>query len=118
MSLVGCATILAGLLLLSEPMLAQINLPDFTVDKVMEKSNDSNTASEGLLAGATPTYVNFNGFNGIELTVSRPRTSRYDYTLMFWVRSVKSYAELRTDPAIKNIKNYLFKLENSVGCYI
>lgn len=68
--------------------------------------------------GSTPLYVNFTGFNGLELSVSRPRTSLYDYTLMFWVRSILSYEQLKEDSQILDTKAYLFKLENSVGCYI
>jgi len=76
------------------------------------------TASEGLLLGATPTYIDIDGGNGLELIISRPRTTLFDYTLMFWVRSVKSYDDLKFDDNIKNIKTYLFKLEKGVGCYI
>ena len=64
------------------------------VNKSTQKSNDASTASEGLLLGATPLYVNFTGENGLELEVSRPRTTLYDYTLMFWFRSILSYEEL------------------------
>lgn len=82
------------------------------------KSNDNSTASEGLLLGSIPTYVDFNGKNGLELHISRPRTTLYDYTIMFWVRGLKTLDELKYDDTIKNTKTYLFKLENSVGCYI
>jgi len=82
------------------------------------KSEDASTASEGLILEPSPMYLNFTGSNGLELKISRPRTQLFDYTLMFWVRSLKSYEELRIDPAIKDTKAYLFKLENSVGCYI
>lgn len=37
---------------------------------------------------------------------------------MFWFRSILSYEELLTNKDIENNKAYLFKLENSVGCYI
>ena len=67
---------------------------------------------------AAPTYVNFTGVNGLELSISLPRTQLFDYTLMFWMRSTQSYAELSTDPNIKDTKAYLFKLVNGVGCYI
>ena len=68
----------------------------FQVDREIERSNDKSTASEGLLLGATPTYVDLDGNNGLELTISRPGSSLFDYTLMFWVRSLKSYNDLKT----------------------
>ena len=108
-----------SLLILITPTSGQSSLSQkLDIDKKTEKSNDFLTKSEGLLLGSPPTYIDFNGFNGLELKISRPRTSLYDYTLMFWVRSVSSFEDLKVDPTIKNIKSYLFKLENSVGCYI
>ena len=71
-----------------------------------------------MLLGATPLYVNFTGFNGLELEISRPRTTLFDYTLMFWFRSILSYEELETYDVIEGKRAYLFKLEKSVGCYI
>ena len=86
--------------------------------KEIRKSNDNSTASEGLLLGATPTYIDIDGSNGLELSISRPGSSLYDYTVMFWFRSLKGYQELNNDEEIIDKKLYLFKLEKSVGCYI
>lgn len=106
------------MVILATALLSMLAQGAWTIDKQTTKSNAASTVSEGLLLGSTPTFVDFTGFNGLELAVSRPRTSRYDYTIMFWVRSKKSYDELKVDDGIKDIKTYLFKLENSVGCYI
>ena len=109
-----CALGLLGELATSQSLVG----PVLEVNKNTQKSNDASTASEGLLLGSTPLYVNFTGLNGLALEVSRPRTALYDYTLMFWFRSILSYEELLVSEEIENTKAYLFKLENSVGCYV
>jgi len=67
---------------------------------------------------AAPTFIDFTGNNGLELSISLPRTPLFDYTMMFWIRSAQSYDELKVAESIKNTKAYLFKMKNSVGCYI
>ena len=41
-----------------------------------------------------PTYIEFDGSNGLQLKISLPRSRMFDYTLMFWVRSKYDYAYL------------------------
>lgn len=97
---------------------AQIYEPSYKVTTTIEKSNSDSTASEGLSMEAVPTFIDFTGNNGLELSISLPRTPLFDYTMMFWIRSAQSYDELKVAESIKNTKAYLFKMKNSVGCYI
>ena len=69
-------------------------LTPLIVDKVQTTSDDSKTRSEGLLLESPPTYIEFNGSNGLQLKISLPRSRMFDYTLMFWFRSTRSYPEL------------------------
>ena len=60
---------------------------------------------------APPTYINFKGNDGLKLDISLPSIGPFDYTLMFWFRSNKSYEELSEDSSIKNGKKaFLFEI--------
>ena len=72
--------------------LAQQQKPQIT--RSMDRSSTEATISEGLLLEAPPTYVDFQGDDGLELAISAYRSSRFDYTIMFWFRSARSYEEL------------------------
>ena len=61
-------------------------LPDLVVDKTQRTSDNSKTVSEGLLLESPPTYIQFDGSNGLQLKISLPRSRYFDYTLMFWIR--------------------------------
>ena len=52
------------------------------------RSNSEKTRSEGLLLEAPPTYIAFTGSDGLILDISLPRSTNFDYTIMFWFRSV------------------------------
>ena len=86
---------------------------------------------------APPSYIDFTGEDGLELEISLPSTGPFDYTVMFWFRSVKSYKQLSVDDSIKDGQRaYLFEIPgfdgkkfksafadkddsgNGVGCYI
>lgn len=84
--------------------------------------------SEGLLLEAPPSYINFLGTDGLELEISLPSFGPFDFTIMFWFRSVKSYKELSNDDSLKEGKKaYLFEIPNAdtpadmeygVACYM
>ena len=84
----------------------------------MRKSNNKTTRSEGLLLEQPPTYIEFTGKDGLDLSISLGRQVNIDYTLMFWFRSSQSLADLETDPSILNKRAYLFELAGGAGCYI
>ena len=88
------------------------------VDKTQKTSDYSRTRSEGLLLESPPTYIEFDGSNGLQLKISLPRSRMFDYTLMFWVRSKYDYAQLSKDPEINNKKRYLFEIVGGCSCWI
>ena len=65
-------------------------------------SIDAKKKSNGLLLEAPPSYIDFTGKDGLELEISLPSTGPFDYTVMFWFRSVKSYKQLSADDSIKD----------------
>ena len=82
-------------------------------------SISAKTDTEGLILEAPPSYVDFKGEDGLKLEISLPGTSSFDYTVMFWFRSVKSYKELLYDDSIRDGKKaYLFEIPRvKNGCY-
>jgi len=87
-----------------------------------------------LLLESPPNYIYFTGQDGLRLDISLPSEGPFDYTLMFWFRSVRSYNELSLDEQIKGGKKaYLFEIpgydektnkyhsankESGVACFI
>jgi hypothetical protein len=47
-----------------------------------------------------------------------PSYREFDYTIMFWFRSLKSLSDLQDDDSILNKKAYLFELPGSTACYV
>ena len=47
-----------------------------------------------------------------------PKQRFFDYTVMFWFRSIKSLDKLRNDTSILNKKARLFELPGAVACSI
>ena len=87
LSLLAVMSGLAGITLADDAFLAPL-----VVDKTQNTSDNSRTRSEGLLLESPPTYIEFDGSNGLQLKISLPRSRMFDYTLMFWVRSKYDYA--------------------------
>jgi hypothetical protein len=62
--------------------------------------------------------VAFTGTDGLKLEISKPKSENYDYTIMFWFRSGKSYENLRIDDDLIDKKKYLFEIPDGLACYI
>ena len=112
-SLMRCAYLTTMSLLMAQTAVAQIPFVSTEV-----KSSDATSRTEGVVADAKPTYVQFTGEDGLELDLSMPNTRDFDYTVMFWFRSQKSLTELNTDDSILNEKAFLFELPGSASCYV
>ena len=93
-------------------------LAPLVIDKTQNTSDSSRTRSEGLLLESPPTFIEFDGSNGLQLKISLPRSRMFDYTLMFWVRSKYDYAYLKTDQEINGKKKYLFEIVGGCSCWI
>ena len=79
-------------------------LAPLVVNKTQRTSDDSRTRSEGLLLESPPTYIKFDGSNGLQLKISLPRSRMFDYTLMFWVRFEEDYPSLSKNKDINGSK--------------
>ena len=84
-----------------------------------QQSTEVATArTEGQMPGVELTFVRFSGKDGLELELTMPKQRLFDYTVMFWFRSHKTYDELLTDETILNKKARLFELPGAVACSI
>ena len=62
---------------------------------MVKTSPEAESLSEGNLSEDPPSYYHLNGNNGLRLRISKPnKLKRYDYTIMFWMRSHLSHEEL------------------------
>ena len=96
-----------------------------SVSKAIEETSSQTTMRvEGTSSTVQrSSYVRFTGQgDGLELPLDIPEELNnnpdIDYTLMFWFRSARSFAELSADESLFRAKQYLFDIPGSFGCYI
>ena len=71
-----------------------LGVPGVPFTQILKKSEEGETKSEGLFLESTPTYVKFTGNDRLFLDIALPKSLDFDYTVMFWFRSLVGYDEL------------------------
>lgn len=72
--------------------------------------------SQGSQAEGAVEHMILNGRNGLQLEMSLPVATRFNYTVMFWFRSHLSMAEITHVTSTQRFT--LFELAGGAGCYV